>query len=740
MKENGERESTMNLKNLLYVDKNLIKFNSIKGFDTLYFYKLLSKNEETIFINMSDLENIYLKGQLEERGNAYLFYILQKKKDRKEKKYILNMYLATFNEKIRDIIKTLENISDMDEESTFYNFLDLLSLNTNFILNKNKTLKLYNFMLESNFINFFQVYKNLVDIEKKCFISIPYSYFSIDMLSALNSLESYVAFFTFKFNNLKAELEEKKNYNKFVKKGYKYFTDLILAYNEQKEKITSMNLILFTDEEKVDKFFKSLSLGYIKAEGKKYEILYKSPFFYIPNEYSTYFYLEDIRKMFLISKERNKIKEKEDLQVYLSSRNKYLYTFSFKSEPTAPHTFIVGKTGSGKSVSTLKFLTNILGFYKLENENDLEKIKADIKVRYFDVGQTAYLLFKALQKVNKNIKIEISSPEVNKIYFNILEDIYRQEEEEEEENIEFAVSMIEFAYSLLTKNKIDAKVRATLKKVIKEMKDILDKRVVLLKSIKYNESLYKKLKEKGYSDTDNIVKEKEILNNITLICLYKEIKERSYSVVLTEKEKKEYEEARKVLDIIIRNFPQISYFSSVNLKNVDYLYLELSKAKHYKIFPIFILYVLKKLMKEDLKFTENYKIYVIEEAHTFFENKEIKESLNNIFSYLTREARKYKVMLIFISQLLSDLNEVIVKNIPNFLILKAKENDEIIKEAEERLILNENMLKLLRKLKKHEGFLYSTCFSSVKFDLTPFEEMLYTKNRIKIKDEIIEKI
>ncbi len=721
---------------LLGIEKDKLYINNPINLDTLYFFEITNENELPSLINENTLHTFSQIGKNSKTPNNFLFFIFNIAKDTKTNIKHYKAYIATFSESFQKELSTISTLEKLENKKLLNAFTLSLQYNKEgFFDNKEFYFKHFKIdekdALLSPFVNTFnKAFLNSIDFNIKVFASIPSYYQIFDFEKALKELNNATLFMIFRFNRLDFVLNEIVSSAKFDKEAFIFFNELKELYQNNKISLVLFNSFLFTyDFKEAYNFFKNASLNFFEVIKLKEKILLNSPFkiFSVNNDFLIT--TSQAKNYIFTSFYKNKTAEDKDLYIAYKNKDNFYVKFSFK-EATAPHTFIVGKTGSGKSVFTQKLLLNLLNINIDKDSFKNLKLNLNYKVRYFDVGLSAYYLFSLFKEIdNENVEIIYASP--NNLVFNILENL------DTEEDIDTAISIISFAYFIISKEILDADTRAKLKELIISLLEKLknNKLVVPLSRIKYLKHIYKSAKLLfNINDTENIYKVElhknfPVLNNITLYNLLTESYQLANSLRLNEDEKKAYFKIYTILKNITQNFPQLALYSNFNISNKSYVYVELSYIKHFKIFPIFMIYLLRRFLKEDVSFSKDYKIYIMEEAHTFFENREAKEDFIQIFSYLAREARKYKIMLIFISQLLSDIPKNIFQNIPNIILVKAKENDELILDAKNTLVLNEKQLNLLKALKKHEAFVFSTSFFSLKWDLNEIESKLFSSEK-----------
>lgn len=390
-------------------------------------------------------------------------------------------------------------------------------------------------------------------------------------------------------------------------------------------------------------------------------------YFQLPLEYLTYY--------IPISVSKNTIPEYS----ILYGKNRYHDYVGFNNfeENDNPHMMIFAPSGAGKSFFLQNFISQILrvnvGALYQGEISKLRDLPGNIYIRHFDKGFSAELFYKLMK--HRGYDVEIVSPRIDEMAYNICE-------VDTEEDYEFSLGLVNALLSALEQKPLEGLERAFYARAIREAYTNPTEYISMRKQpigkllYSYSETMsgvFEKLKAKGYDENDLIedIKEPEFnfLKKATLLDIIR-ILSQSRELTLTNTEKEALDSTITKLEIL-STYDLIRRPATFDFKSVKVFYFDYEFLYTHTFFTPLFLAMIKKLVFTDkfYKKEDEYAFYFIDEAHNLFRKPIFAELLN----ILIREARKYRISIVFATQNFVDIPADIIQNANTKMFLTPQE-------------------------------------------------------------------
>lgn len=368
--------------------------------------------------------------------------------------------------------------------------------------------------------------------------------------------------------------------------------------------------------------------------------------------------------------------------------------YAYYGENGNPHSIMIGSPGSGKSVAVCKIVSNVTGL-------DLENMKINyldnVKVKFCDVGYTAGGLFEKLRDI-KPEAVQVLDSRIENLKFSLFDIDKQKNGKADIADVKFTAyfinTILEVSNTQILSQLEEEKLITAIEEII-ETNYFLDLTLLEVYNLGLEEEV-ERMYEMGYSSNNHIsdLKEKEFdkFRKPTLSTLISYLQHTKSRTDLSESQKAVYSSLILKMQGLLscHNF---STFSNVELKqNFPLQYIDFDKIKEdKKLFTSSFWMLFKKWYKKDkeeaMAELNKGKIpktsyYVVEEAHNFFSIPSFKQLLE----VATREARKYHIYLIFISQKIEDIPNEIFSSIGTRMLFFAPEKKAETKRAIENKI------------------------------------------------------
>lgn len=415
------------------------------------------------------------------------------------------------------------------------------------------------------------------------------------------------------------------------------------------------------------------------------------------------------------------------------------------SDNNNPHCVIIGESGVGKSVAVLKILTCLTNL-KLSNSTASYLQNGEVNIRYCDVGYTGGRVAKKLKEISPD-NVELLKSSVNDFRFSLFDYKLNKFGRADEEDVDFTV---QFINTMLEVSSADSKDSLALTNLEEEkLKSAIEH--IVENGIRTNRSM-EELQTMGFAD---IVEEIIASDKYTLMSTIDDLTEEKYDFfkipVLkdlsdylldktndsrqTASQKQIYETLHTKVESM-KTFSCFSTYSNIDFRESKNLfYIDFNSIKdNKKLFTAIFWMLYRRWYDSDKENAMKYidkdefpipTYYFIEEAHNFLNIPSFKK----LFDVAVREARKFHIHFIFITQAIDDLPKVMYDAIATKLIvfpfakrnvIKAqvkKTNADVMYPDEERVFDN---------ITKHMCYMqHNTGSTGIAFKISSEEDALF---------------
>jgi ABC-type dipeptide/oligopeptide/nickel transport system ATPase component len=443
-----------------------------------------------------------------------------------------------------------------------------------------------------------------------------------------------------------------------------YFHQKIKEYEKGEFPILGLWIYLATKQRDipVDVLFGKLSVQPLAISYNLGEYVYKTPLRRRDLDYMLLKTTDYVAK--LIPTDFRKFYKHEEPKFYGSDRfGLYVSIDMFDPIYKNAHMGVIGPAGSGKSTSLLKITSMALeiDFKKLyEKAYSPEEAKAKMYIRYFDKGFSGELFFRALKE--NGFKVEFGALKESEMLFNPL-DIEIKSADDLVSAKSFFVSLINSILEVKRIEPLEGLEETALLKLFDLFISSPEKYASIAKQLKVKlipqnypqlMPIYRKIVENigksniGEKTLYEIGKEYgiESLTKPTILDMIKELSQLASNPIYTEEQRKILNSLRLKLQGVVES--PFGWFSYVNLKTSELLYLDIDTIINSPYFTPYVMTLLKILVDKDKyeKPKDVKAFYIFDEVHTLFDIKAFRHYLQK----LTLELRKFKIGILFASQ------------------------------------------------------------------------------------------
>ena len=517
------------------------------------------------------------------------------------------------------------------------------------------------------------------------------------------------------------------------------FVELKRIYSGGETNLALVNHIAFLKkykEEHLGTLSTSLKTATLPKELNRNELIKKTPLKARDNSFD-FLVKQDFLENFIAAVHK---KNAQKPDIFGVDKNKGFINFSFSEENDNPHSVIIAKPGSGKSVSKQKMMSQMIDLdFRTGFARNLGTEPGNVRIRSYDIGFSDEN-FINLIKSNPNNKVAhiestLSDFTYNLVNFKEPSGDSKDEQVAYEADKQFSADLISIILDTQNGEPLTINEAAMFKKsvdVIYQTKQYRKYRVSEIEDS--HNDIYKDLVENlGYSDTDFLqdIKEEKyhFLQKPLISDIVKYANRQAENRQIKEEERNAYNSLAIKLDSI-DNLHIFSTFDKVDIEDADVISMDLNNFKESSLFvPIFFC-IFQKTYLKDREFGLKCKrakrplpklFYAIEEAKNFFRDN---KTFEQMFDKVTLEARKYNVHLCFVVQNAEHIPANILKNIDTrIFLLRPDKKLEVIKEAQSAFNIPENVKEGLSNTEMHELCIwYSNGVFNMKFEI-PAEEM-----------------
>jgi len=686
----------------------------ISGNKKLYGISLFSTEDVPRFLD--NIEQTVMEFIYEKDAQLYIFFTKNEVIDSSVK--VVNNYIFSKNEKLLKRIASLMPSKTLTGREILKGIFNIADYN-NYYIDKNtyKLKPLMNFSISNdeldiegfNFKRMFSeaVYKNAIDYKLFQLTGTSKSFDDFNIHKMLKPdfrgyVHIYLNFYYYavksKINMLYNEISKFEK-NKHIRSAFNSFREMI----DKKEFSTPFivaNVLALIDKENAFDAAKSIANVFnsnvIEKKIFKTDVLYRTPVLERDVDFDFFAYPKDFKKIISTFEKENNFNTKNPINVTGQNLIGNYTTFSF-SESNPPHAIIFAKSRSGKSFFLQKVIAETIHYDAKENT---AKKLSDFKIRYFDKGLSA---IKFVSKLQERYPSKIQSiVSFEHLYFNFFDLETNELGKVNETDFIFSLSTINIFLELNKTNAINAEEEFHLKEAVNTLfykKDYEGVPLNVLEKIEgfkpVIEKIYQKYPSMQYKNvtTKDLMEDKEFQfltkPRISDIINHLELKKRN--AFISDIQRKVIENLLSKL-YLINAIEKFQYYSLFNVKDANFFYLDIDEIEKlgeklfvpifwflfYKFYKLDLQNAIKKRVKENKRGIPAF--YLIEEAHNYMRYS----SLEGFFESLSREAAKYNIHLIFVTQFISDLPDKVIGNLGNKIILPALAENAVeqIKELE----------------------------------------------------------
>lgn len=353
-----------------------------------------------------------------------------------------------------------------------------------------------------------------------------------------------------------------------------------------------------------------------------------------------------------------------------------LVAFSFFEENNNPHCMVFAPSGAGKSFAIQNVVCSLLELdvEKLYKGEDL-KLRQDVRIRYFDKGFSAELLFKLTKE--RGVDVGIFSARGSELSLNPCE-VFSDDPEEYDFSLHVVnACLTAIGYQPLVEMEAIFYLNA-LKQVAKNKayRAFLNKEVQVLSIMPAMKGTYERLISLGYKPTDKIgsVKEPEFknLHQPQLSDVVRLLGTGLESTNLSRKEKEALASAHAKLSTLAKE-DFLNAPTQIDVRHHKVIYLDFEHLSRSRFFVPIVLTILRRLTMIDKfqKPPEERAYYVIDEAHNMLRDHNFRLALE----VLIREARKYRISLIFLTQNFQEIPPTFIQNADTLMLISPQEEE-----------------------------------------------------------------
>ena len=544
------------------------------------------------------------------------------------------------------------------------------------------------------------------------------SYFSPgkpDLIKAMQANWSGYLCFVLELNTSKVkwEIEQLKSYvskielDKEIKRGYRMILE---EFEKSPSDFLMLNINLVMDRKNaLQDISEALNINFIEKKLFAKDLLYQTVIRERDLGYDFIISTEDAKK-FIVKIHRYHNPELIRPAEICGRDVCGNYTqFSFY-ESAVPHSAIIAKSRSGKTVFVLGIIAQAIratiikdpnyiddGRSILENSpiivSNVDRLGSEVGIVQFDIGYSGLKWVTQLKNCVPD-QVNIYTDDLNKLRFGLTDVKTVVENGKTFVDKMDALFMIKTISSLLELNgesPLSSHESQAIVDVIAELFSDKSYRGLTFSELRdiggYDELLEKIKNEHGELDeyaatTDLDLPEEYRFCQVPLFRdIIRVLKIRSKAQRLEESERNNFISASLKLKALSED-PFFGYYNRSNLPNLDYFYMELESLKKLgdNIFiPIYLMVFQQQYRKDIIKAQEAKnnnqptveKIYIMEEAHNLFKIP----SISSFFGEVVREAARYGIVFVFITQNAEDIPVEIVLNLGNRILMPAPGKD-----------------------------------------------------------------
>ena len=742
-------------------------YNLLSDFHSNSLLQIDKINDDSIEINMplktlygvklsttQTIPNYFGKEQIDEiirdfkqSNDAFIYYVLHKQGN------FQKQYILTHNKTIARTIAKFYNIkllSGIELTNMLYNaylqnsfFIDDKQLHQSLYINKDTKLTEPEFLQfrklagqairkDLNEVSIFQAYKHLNINESK-----------ISEIFRLNFEGSIWFYIDFSQTHIINHIDRLTSYA-FMIDNYKPFKELKEQYSAKNIDCAVINAVAYLknyDDEVIGSLGSYLKTAFIPKEIRRTQHLQKMPLKFRDPSFD-FIVEKSFLNNFIASVHKTNTPNPD---IFGTDKNGSFLNYSYSAENDNPHSIIIAKTGSGKSASKQKIISQMIDLdFKTGLAKNLGKSPGNVRIRSYDIGFSDEKLINLI-KSNPQNDVGIIDSSIANFNYNIVNIPNWHDAELREADIQFNIDLCSVILDTQKSKPLNIEENACFKKIfyhLYENKEFTEYKITNLS--KKHKILFEELLNLGYTTSTKLqdIREEKykylkvpLLNDFTKIA-----DQRAQSEQLKKEEKEIYQSLSTKLSSI-DNIGIFSTFDKFDINDTDVLYMELNNFKDNSLFtPIFFAIFQKTYLKDrDYALWCKRKgisapklFYTIEEARNFFRGNN--EIFLGLFDKIAREARKYNCHLCIITQNADDIPFGILKNIATrIFMLEPNKKAEVIAEVkqmfgDDKTIPKNLEIGLLETQQYEMCVWYSKGVFNMRFDISADEMKIFSTN------------
>jgi len=545
---------------------------------------------------------------------------------------------------------------------------------------------------------------------------------------------------TMVFNDAEPILHQKAESQRAWNQRYAAWKEAAELYKKGKLDIAPVSVFFITHDPNADRYadvlFEKLGFQGIRRSFDDWNVVLATPL--KTADLTSFYFLkaEDIAVLVPTSFAKTTVvpdRVKGTCDLVGSSVSGELVFYSFWGDNPAQYSLIVAPTGSGKTFFLLNLLSEVNRInVKALYEGTGKPGKLPFKVRFLDVGLSGEFFVRLLKE--RGYDVVVTRPELSAVCLNPFE-------VNDSDDVDFAVGLTRLILETGRVAEGESVLTVDEERFLREaLTFFVENRETGVQFPKLSE-----LKERDPVLYDRITAEHPELDEYDALRLehvkgtpyeyprvndviaYLQKKKNAPGV--TQVDRTAYESLISKLKYVA-SVPNFASYTSFDFRSAEFIYMDLMLIKNSTIFVPFIMAVLKKLIRQDSAFTGELKFYVVEEAHNLFRYK----AFEQLFDTLTREARKHRIYLCYVSQKISDLSEAVLNGIHTRFVLRAKKDPAFHAEVKEKLNLSPEEEKIFAALPWYTPMVhYSGGVFTVKLPVDDAKLIVFDSVRTELK-------
>ena len=510
-------------------------------------------------------------------------------------------------------------------------------------------------------------------------------------------------------NKVKWEIEQRKTYtsryevDKEVKEGHKMMLE---EFEKNPYNYLLMNCVFATDNRgTLQDVSEAININFVEKKLFAKDILYRTPIRERDTAYDFVITIGDAKKFLSMVHRKDNLAVVRPAEMCGRDVTGNYTQFSFYESPV-PHAAVIAKSRSGKTVFVLGMLAQAIRSkivrdpYYIEDHRDvLEnspvvveealRLGVDVGVVQFDIGYSGLKWITQLKKCVPS-QVYIYSDNLNKLRFGLTDvGTFVQSGKifiDKTDGL-FMVKTISSLLEISGQKPLDAHESQVLLDALAELfADQSYKGMTFgyLRELGGYEDLLKELesmlgKLDDYTATTDVeLPEKYAFCQVPLLSdVIRVLKIRSKAQRVEAAERATFSSTALKLKPIAED-PFFGYYNRANIPSLDYFYMELESLKKLGdnlFIPIYLMVFQQQYRKDIAKAQQAKnrnkatieKIYIMEEAHNLFKIP----SLASFFGEVVREAARYGIVFVFITQNAEDIPKEVLLNLGNRILMPA---------------------------------------------------------------------